>query len=205
MVINSAEFIKSSTKTSDCPQSLLPEFAFIGRSNVGKSTLINMLINQRKLAKTSSTPGKTQLINHFLINESWYLVDLPGLGFAKAPIKEKKKWEKMLKEYLLQRKQLMCTFFLVDIRHSAQKIDMEFMKWMGTNQLPFAIIFTKTDKLSKNKINKNINNYLKQLSEDWEPLPPVFVSSGIEAVGRDEILSYIDDCQKLFNNNTNYK
>ncbi len=196
--INSAEFIKSSTKLSDCPEAKLPEFSFIGRSNVGKSTFINMLVNRKNLAKTSSTPGKTQLINHFLINSSWYLTDLPGFGFAKAPLPEKKKWEKMINQYLLQRKQLLCTFFLVDIRHEPQSIDMNFMQWMGKNRLPFAIVFTKIDKISRYKIEKNTNSYLEKLSEIWDPLPPVFVSSGKTASGRNEILHYINECIKLF-------
>lgn len=196
--ITSAEFIKSSTNVNDCPKAPFPEFAFIGRSNVGKSTLINMLINRKKLAKTSSTPGKTQLINHFLINNSWHLTDLPGFGFAKVPVKEKAKWDKMIRQYLLNRKQLMCTFFLIDIRHKPQKIDLSFLQWMGENQLPFAIIFTKTDKLNKANVDKNLNLYKNKLSEEWEPLPPVFISSGVEATGKNKILEYISECRKLF-------
>ncbi len=197
--ITGAEFVKSSVKVGDCPKAPFPEFAFIGRSNVGKSTLINMLVNHKKLAKTSSTPGKTKLINHFLINNSWFLTDLPGFGFAKVPLKEKAKWNKMILQYLLERKQLMCTFFLIDIRHKPQTIDMNFMKWMGEKQLPFAITFTKADKLNKVKIKENINIFKSTLSETWEPLPPLFVSSGINTTGRDEILAFIDDCRKLFN------
>ena len=196
--ITGAEFVKSSVKVGDCPKAPFPEFAFIGRSNVGKSTLINMLVNHKKLAKTSSTPGKTQLINHFLINNSWFLTDLPGFGFAKVPLKEKAKWDKMIRQYLLERKQLMFTFFLVDIRHEPQTIDLNFIEWMGENQLPFAITFTKADKLNKVKTKQNINNFLKTLSESWDPLPPVFLSSGVDATGREEILDYIDKYRKLF-------
>ncbi len=197
--IDNAEFIKSSASINDCPKAPFPEFAFIGRSNVGKSTLINMLVNRKKLAKTSSTPGKTQLINHFLINNSWFLTDLPGFGFAKVPKTEKAKWDKMIKQYLTQRKQLMSTFFLIDIRHEPQAIDIEFLYCMGENQLPFVVTYTKADKINKAKIKQNINNFEKKLAEFWEPLPPSFVSSAIKATGRDEILTYIDKCRKLFN------
>lgn len=203
--ITTAEFVKSSTSVGDCPRAPFPEFAFIGRSNVGKSTLINMLVNKKKLAKTSSTPGKTQVINHFIINNSWFLTDLPGFGFAKVPLKEKESWDKMIKQYLLNRKQLMSTFFLIDIRHKPQKIDLNFLQWMGENQLPFAIVFTKSDKLNRANVEKNHNIYLKKLTEHWEPLPPGFISSGVNNTGRNEILTYIDECRKLFDPKALYK
>jgi len=197
-IINSADFIKSSSKITECPEVPLPEFAFIGRSNVGKSSLINMLTNKKKLAKTSSTPGKTKLINHFLINNSWHIVDLPGFGFAKAPKKEKEKWQTMICDYITQRKQLLSTFFLIDIRHEPQTIDLNFLIWMGKNQLPFAITFTKTDKINKEKVKTNIDKYSKILSEYFEPLPKIFKTSATKSSGRDELLEYIYECKKVF-------
>lgn len=192
MQIKQAEFIKSSASYRDCPDPVFPEYAFIGRSNVGKSSLINMLAGNRKLAKTSSTPGKTQLINHFLINGSWYLTDLPGFGFARVPVHIKKKWEKMIRDYLEQRENLICTFLLIDIRHEPLNNDMLFLNWLGTKQLPFHIVFTKADKLGKNKLQSNLAAYEKKFSAQWEPLPPYLVSSSEKKTGREEILALID-------------
>ena len=175
-----------------CPQDNKPEYAFIGRSNVGKSSLINMLTNHKKLAKTSATPGKTLLINHFIINNEWYLVDLPGYGFAKRSKKEVQKLEQMINGYILQRQQLVNVFLLVDIRLEAQKIDLDFIQWLGQSSVSFAIVFTKADKLSAAKVNQNVEAYKKVLSETWEELPPMFVTSAEKKQGRDEILDYIE-------------
>lgn len=191
MLIRQAEFIKSSVSYKDCPPEAFPEYAFIGRSNVGKSSLINMLTGHRNLAKTSSTPGKTQLINHFLINGSWYLADLPGFGFAKVPVHIKKKWERMIRDYLENRANLVCTFMLIDIRHEPLNNDMQFLDWLGVKQLPFHILFTKSDKLGKNKLKANLAAYEKALSEKWEPLPPYLVSSSHKVEGREEVLALI--------------
>jgi GTP-binding protein len=169
MIIKSAEFIKSSTHYKDCPVSSLPEYAFIGRSNVGKSSLINMLTGYGKLAKISTTPGKTQLINHFLINNSWYLTDLPGFGFAKVSKKQKSSWEKMIREYLLKRENLVSTFLLVDSRHLPLKNDLDFMEWMGESQIPFVIVFTKADKPGKTELESTLAKYRKKLSENGNP------------------------------------
>ncbi len=198
MLIKTAEFIKSSTTLSDCPRGPYPEYAFIGRSNVGKSSLINMLTNFKKLAKTSASPGKTRLINHFLINNSWYLTDLPGFGFAKVPVAVKRKWEHMIMNYLLKRENLVCSFFLIDIRHEPLKNDMIFLEWMGKRQLPFCIIFTKADKLGSSTLNKNLQQYLKKLAFQWEPLPQYFISSSSDKRGREEILKFINDCNTDF-------
>ena len=192
MQIKSSTFVKSSAGISSCPQPEKPEYAFVGRSNVGKSSLINMLVRRRKLAKTSSTPGKTQLINHFMINEQWYLVDLPGYGYAKVPLKEKKVFTQIISEYLLQRKNLYCLFVLVDIRHSPQNNDLEFMEWLGINQIPFSIVFTKLDKLTERKLADNIKLYQNELLKRWESLPPLFSTSAVSGRGRDEILDFID-------------
>ena len=192
MHIKTAEFIKSSTHYKDCPQSQLPEYAFIGRSNVGKSSLINMLTGHSKLAKTSSTPGKTQLINHFLINNSWFLTDLPGFGFAKVSKKDKSKFIGMISGYLKNRENLICTFLLVDSRHEPRKNDLEFMKWLGTSQIPFAIVFTKGDKPGKTKLEANVAYYRKKLAESWDPVPEIFVTSSESHSGRDEILKFIE-------------
>lgn len=191
MQIRTAEFIKSSPGIRDCPETTLPEYAFIGRSNVGKSSLINMITGFGRLAKTSSTPGKTQLINHFLINESWYLTDLPGFGFAKVPVKVKQKWDNMIRNFLLKRQNLICSFMLVDIRHEPQKNDLEFMAWMGSRQIPFYIVFTKADKLSHNQRQAAVAHYMKKLSEEWEPLPPFVVTSSETGAGREELLGLI--------------
>lgn len=198
MIIKSAEFIKSSSALSECPRAPFPEYAFIGRSNVGKSSLINMLTESKKLAKISSSPGKTRLINHFLINQSWYLTDLPGFGFAKVPLAVKRKWEHLIMNYLLKRENLVCSFFLVDMRHEPLKNDLIFLEWLGRKQLPFCLVFTKADKLSSSNQNKNLHRYLKELALQWEPLPPFFVSSSETGQGREEILKFINDCNKDF-------
>ncbi len=192
MLIRQAEFIKSSPSYKDCPPSTFPEYAFIGRSNVGKSSLINLLTNNRKLAKISSTPGKTQLLNHFLINDSWYLTDLPGFGFAKVPVHIKKKWERMIRDYLENRENLVCTFMLIDIRHEPLNNDMLFLDWLGVKQLPFYILFTKSDKLGKNKLLSNLAAYEKAFSEKWDPLPPYLVTSSHTRAGREEVLGLIE-------------
>ncbi len=199
MIIKSAEFIKSASNWKDCPPGDLPEYAFLGRSNVGKSSLINMVTRHGKLAKTSATPGKTRLINHFLINSSWYLADLPGYGFAKVPVAVKKKWEKVIQTYLLKRRNLLCSFILIDSRHEPLRNDIVFLEWFGTNQLPFCLVFTKADKLSESRLQKHLETYKKTLSEQWDPLPPYILSSGKTGRGRDEILGMITDCNKSFN------
>ena len=192
MEIKSAEFALSAPMVSMCPQDTKPEYAFIGRSNVGKSSLINMLTRNRKLAKTSSTPGKTLLINHFIINKEWYLVDLPGYGFAKRSKKEIARLEQMIQGYILQREQLVNVFVLVDVRLEAQKIDIDFINWLGQSSVPFALVFTKTDKLSQTRVAGNVENYKKVLSETWEELPPIFVTSSESRQGREELLQYIE-------------
>lgn len=196
MDIVSAEFIISNTDVRKCPQNDLPEYAFIGRSNVGKSSLINMLTKRPKLAMTSSTPGKTLLINHFLINKAWYLVDLPGYGFALRGKKAIEKIQRIIESYILEREQMTNLFVLIDSRLEPQKIDLEFMEWLGENGVPFAIIFTKTDKLSNGKVKDNISRYLKKLEEQWEELPPYFLSSSENKTGRHEILDYIDQINR---------
>lgn len=196
MKITSAEFKISSPRADMCPKSDIPEYAFIGRSNVGKSSLINMLTERNKLAMTSSTPGKTMLINHFLINESWYLVDLPGYGFAMRGKKEMDKLQNMISHYVLDREQLTCLFVLIDIRHEPQKKDLDFLEFIGENGVPFAIIFTKADKISKAKQTFNVNAYMDKLKEQWEELPPYFVTSSSSRLGRDEVLNYIDEINK---------
>lgn len=200
MEIKKAEFTLSSPMVTMCPKDTKPEYAFIGRSNVGKSSLINMLTNNRKLAKTSSTPGKTLLINHFIINNEWYLVDLPGYGFAKRSKKEVTKLNQMIQGYILQREQLVNVFVLIDVRLEAQKIDLEFIQWLGESSIPFAIVFTKADKLTDNKVNANVAAYKKVLSETWEELPPMFVTSSEKKQGRDELLNYIEEINKELSN-----
>ena len=196
MEIKKAEFTLSAPQESMCPKDTKPEYAFIGRSNVGKSSLINMLTNNKKLAKTSATPGKTLLINHFIINNEWYLVDLPGYGYAKRSKKEVDKLDQMIRGYILQREQLVNVFVLVDIRLEPQKIDLEFIEWLGVSNVPFAIIFTKADKLSVTKVSQNVEAYKKVLSETWEELPPIFVTSSEKKQGREEILDYIEQINK---------
>ncbi|MBR3443537.1 MAG: YihA family ribosome biogenesis GTP-binding protein [Bacteroidaceae bacterium] len=192
MKITSAEFQCSSPRADMCPKTSLPEYAFIGRSNVGKSSLINMLTVRKKLALTSSTPGKTLLINHFLINQQWYLVDLPGYGYAQRGKREMDKLQNLIQHYVLDREQLTCLFVLIDIRHEPQRKDLDFLEFLGENGVPFAIVFTKADKLSKIQIGLKVKTYLQQLEESWEELPPHFVTSSTTGQGRDELLDYID-------------
>ena len=196
MEIKKAEFTLSAPMESMCPKDNKPEYAFIGRSNVGKSSLINMLTNNKKLAKTSATPGKTLLINHFIINNEWYLVDLPGYGFAKRSKKEVARLEQMISGYILQREQLVNVFLLVDIRLEPQKIDLEFIQWLGDSSVPFAIVFTKADKLSASKATQQVEAYKKVLLETWEELPPIFVTSAEKRQGRDDLLDYIEQINK---------
>ena len=200
MDIKTAEFSVSAPMVSMCPQDTKPEYAFIGRSNVGKSSLINMLTNNRKLAKTSATPGKTLLINHFIINKEWYLVDLPGYGFAKRSKKEVARLDQMIRGYILQRQQLVNVFVLVDIRLEPQRIDLEFIEWLGQSGVPFSIVFTKSDKLSAAKAQQSVEAYKQKLLETWEELPPVFVTSAEKKLGRDEVLDYIDQINKELKN-----
>lgn len=192
MKIKTAEFIISNTDLSKCPQDGKPEYAFIGRSNVGKSSLINMLTDRKGLAMTSSTPGKTQLINHFLINDEWYIVDLPGYGYAKIGKKGRERIEKIIDHYLDKREELTCLFVLLDCRHEPQTIDVEFINKLGENGIPFALIFTKTDKISQGKLKENLQVYQKKLLEYWEELPPVFSTSSSSKKGREELLDYIE-------------
>lgn len=196
MQIKSAEFTVSSARIDQCPNSNLPEYAFIGRSNVGKSSLINMLTGKGKLAKTSATPGKTILINHFVINGEWYLVDLPGYGYAKRSKKDTEKFEHMITTYILDREQMTNLFLLIDVRHEPQQIDLEFMEWLGENGVPFSIVFTKADKVSKAKLNGNVMHYLTELKKQWEELPPYFVTSSETKMGREEVLNYIEEINK---------
>ncbi len=198
MLIRSASFVKSSPTLKDCPTSPIPEFGFIGRSNVGKSSLINMLTGWSKLAKTSVQPGKTRTINHFLINESWYLVDLPGYGYAKVPINLREKWVKETENYILKRENLVCLFVLIDSRHKPQKSDIEFMELLGKNQIPFARVFTKSDKISAVALRESKELYDSVMLEKWESLPVTFISSSVNASGRDEILSYIEESINIF-------
>ena len=193
MLIKSAEYTISSARVEQCPAGTLPEFAFIGRSNVGKSSLINMLTGRERLAKTSATPGKTVLINHFLINGNWYVVDLPGYGYAKRSMQQREELERMIKGYILRREQMMNLFLLIDARHEPQRIDMEFIEWLGENGIPFSIVFTKADKLSRGKLSGNITHYLSELSKQWEELPPHFITSSETRQGQQELLNYIDE------------
>ena len=196
MDIKKSEFTISSATVSQCPKDTKPEFAFIGRSNVGKSSLINMLCNRKGLAKTSATPGKTLLINHFIINNEWYLVDLPGYGFAKRSKTVQKKLDQMITSYILQREQLVNTFVLIDIRHDPMKIDTDFINWLGESSVPFSIIFTKADKLGPVKAKQNAGKWMAALKDQWEELPPYFITSSEKRTGKDEVLTYIEDILK---------
>jgi GTP-binding protein len=196
--IRKAEFVISSPDLRSCPEGKLPEYAFIGRSNVGKSSLINMLTASKGLAKISQTPGKTRLINHFVVNEEWYLVDLPGYGYAKISQKERASWLRMIHAYLRGRQNLVCTFILIDSRHEPQKNDLEFMAWMAGNQLPFVLVFTKTDKLSKVKLEESLESYRRQLSMSWEEIPLIFITSAITSLGRKDLLEYIEENNNLY-------
>ena len=198
MKINISEFLMSNKDLDRCPKPDLPEYAFIGRSNVGKSSLINMLCGKKNLAKTSSTPGKTQLINHFIIDNSWYLVDLPGYGYARNSKSNIKNWEAMIVSYLTDRENLMCTFVLIDSRIPPQLIDLEFMEWMAENELPFCIVFTKTDKLKSLEFKKNMGFYSNKLSENWDQLPTIFISSATKNTGKTEIIEFVNNTNKLF-------
>ena len=203
MKIKSAKFIKSSNHAADCPSDFIPEYAFIGRSNVGKSSLINCLCNSKKLAKTSSRPGKTRLINHFIINSSWYLVDLPGYGYANASKSEVKEFQGIIKDYFFLRKQLILAFILIDIRHDAQKIDIKFMKWLTTNNIAFSIIFTKIDKLNQsgnpnNGVEAKVAKYKDVILNNWEYLPEIFLTSSTKHIGKENILFYIDKLTSKF-------
>lgn len=198
MKIKTAEFLVSNTEVAKCPDSLLPEYAFIGRSNVGKSSLINMLTKKKNLAKTSGRPGKTQLINHFLINKDWHLVDLPGYGYARVSKTAKKTFQKFITAYFEQRKQMICAFVLIDSRHEPQPIDLEFMRWMGERAIPFYIIFTKADKLRPKALERNIEIYKNKMLETWEEIPEYFTTSAESELGRDEVLNLIDGINQEF-------
>lgn len=197
MQIKQADYVISSPSVDKCPKPDKPEFAFIGRSNVGKSSLINMLTGRQSLAKTSATPGKTQLINHFIINREWYLVDLPGYGYAKISQSQRKKWEKMIEEYLRKRENLLNIFVLIDSRHSPQKIDIQFINTLGEWQLPFSIVFTKADKVKPLALQRNTGDFLEALRQSWQFLPQSFISSAEKKSGRDEILSFVDEQIRL--------
>lgn len=198
MQIKSAEFIMSNSIVAKCPPSRIPEYAFIGRSNVGKSSLINMLMQRKSLAKTSGRPGKTQLINHFLINKNWHLVDLPGYGYARVSKSSKKVFQKFITDYFLKREQLLCAFVLIDVRHDPQPIDLQFMEWMGEKQIPFNIIFTKADKLKPKALERHVELYLQKMLETWEEVPPYFVTSSADGTGREEVLNYIGEINESF-------
>lgn len=196
MEIKKAEFVISSPTYIQCPKDTKPEYAFIGRSNVGKSSLINMLCGKKNMAKTSATPGKTLLINHFIVNNEWYIVDLPGYGYAKQSKNVRQKLEQMISSYILQRSQLMNVFVLIDIRHEQQLIDREFVDWLGQSSIPFCIVFTKADKIGPNKAKANADKWMKQLEDTWEKLPPYFITSSEKKIGRDEVLGYIEKINK---------
>ncbi len=196
MEIKEANFVVSNTDVKKCPEPNLPEYAFIGRSNVGKSSLINRITNKKTLAKTSGKPGKTRLINHFLINNEWYLVDLPGYGYAQVPLKERKKLEQIIQKYILQRENLYCLFVLIDSRLEPQKADLDFMEWLGISEIPFSIVFTKTDKLKPQELENNLKNYESKIFETWEIMPGYFISSAETGAGTEEILDFIDSVNK---------
>ena len=198
MIIKQTEFIISNTNVDACPAPDFPEYAFVGRSNVGKSSLINMLTGKKKLAKISGTPGKTQLINHFLINKEWYIVDLPGYGYAKVSKSDRKKWKKFISQYFTQRTNMICAFVLIDARLPPQKIDIEFMGWLGKNGIPFNMVFTKIDKLSSTEFGKNLTTYKKNMLQLWETLPPIFHTSSVSGFGREEILNFIEETNPVF-------
>ncbi len=198
MKIKSAEFVISNSDVSKCPDTKLPEYAFIGRSNVGKSSLINALTNRKDLAKTSGRPGKTQLINHFLINQSWYLVDLPGYGYARVSKSSKKTFQKFITQYFEKREQMICAFVLIDSRHKPQPIDMEFMTWLGEHQIPFCIIFTKADKLKPKALERNIEEYKAEMLQTWVEMPQYFVTSSASGIGTEEVLDYIQSINDNF-------
>ena len=197
MKIKSAEFLMSNSDVTKCPKEKLIEYAFIGRSNVGKSSLINMLMQRKSLAKTSGRPGKTQLINHFLINKNWFLVDLPGYGYARVSKSSKRIFQKFITQYFSKRQQLALAFVLIDCRHKPQKVDLEFMQWMGENQVPFSIIFTKQDKMKPNALTKKIEDYKLKMLESWEEMPKYFITSSSNGTGRDEVLNYICEINSL--------
>ena len=199
MQIKSAEFVMSNQDVAKCPNTKIPEYAFIGRSNVGKSSLINMLTERKSLAKTSGRPGKTQLINHFIINKNWHLVDLPGYGYARVSKSTKKVFQKFITTYFEKRKQLVSAFVLVDIRHKPQPIDLEFMQWLGEHMIPFSIIFTKADKLKPKAIDNHVEDYKSVLLETWEEMPNYFITSASKKIGRDEVLNYIDSINNELN------
>jgi len=198
--IKAAKFVKSSTSLNQCPSLQRPEFAFIGRSNVGKSSLINMLTDRKSLAKTSSKPGKTQMINHFEIDDSWYLVDLPGYGWSKVSKEKKADWGIMIEEYLVKRENLACLFVLIDSRLEPQVIDYEFISWLGSNEIPFALVFTKTDKQSRNKFQSIQATHLRKLQIEWEEMPLMFESSAVTQYGKEDLLTYIQEINAQFNN-----
>jgi len=200
MIIHSASFIKSSPSIKDCPAPTKPEFGFIGRSNVGKSSLINMITGWSRLAKTSVQPGKTRTINHFIVNDSWYLVDLPGYGYAKVPVKLREKWVRATEEYILKRENLVSLFVLLDTRHKPQKSDLEFMEFLGLNSIPFARVFTKSDKLSAGALQDSVDHYNSEMMLNWESMPDSFITSAVKGNGRDEILSYIEESINNFSN-----
>lgn len=199
MIVKKAEFVKSSSGDAECPKPDKPEFAFIGRSNVGKSSLINMLVEKKDLAKTSSQPGKTQLINHFLINDSWYLVDLPGYGYAKTSMENRKRWKSMINSYILRRENLLTVFVLVDSRLEPQKIDVEFINFLGDNAVPFIILFTKTDKQNMTKNRVSVQRFKDKLSEYWEELPDILLTSSENKIGRDDVLNKVEEIIPYFN------
>ncbi len=201
MIIKTAVFVKSSGKWQECPEPNIPEYVFIGRSNVGKSSLINAMMNHKDLAKTSQTPGKTQLINHFLVNENWYLTDLPGYGYAKVSKVQRKDFEKLITNYILNRRNLVNLFVLVDVRHTPQKIDLEFIQWCGESGIPFSIVFTKADKLKPNAVIKNVEDYKAELHKTWEDLPELYITSAEKKEGGDQILNFIQKTNDFLTHN----